>query len=43
MSTKHRILDLIDYVKALEIPVINAMELGVVRGVEVEDKLDQRR
>jgi metal-sulfur cluster biosynthetic enzyme len=33
--TKHRILELLDYVKDPEIPVINVLELGVVRGVEV--------
>ena len=35
--TKHRILELLDYVKDPEIPVINVLELGVVRGVEVEE------
>ena len=36
MITKHRILELLDYVKDPEIPAINVLELGVVRGVEVE-------
>ena len=35
--TKHRILELLDYVKDPEIPAINVLELGVVRSVEVED------
>ncbi|MCB9184879.1 MAG: phenylacetate-CoA oxygenase subunit PaaJ [Flavobacteriales bacterium] len=37
MITKDRILELLDYVKDPEIPVINVLELGVVRGVEVEE------
>ena len=36
MITKHRILELLDYVKDPEIPAINVLELGVVRQVEVE-------
>jgi metal-sulfur cluster biosynthetic enzyme len=32
--TKHRILELLDYVKDPEIPAINVLELGVVRSVE---------
>ncbi|MCB9170198.1 MAG: phenylacetate-CoA oxygenase subunit PaaJ [Flavobacteriales bacterium] len=35
MITKERILELLDYVKDPEIPVINVLELGVVRQVEV--------
>jgi phenylacetate-CoA oxygenase PaaJ subunit len=35
--TKHRILELLDYVKDPEIPAINVLELGVVRSVEVEE------
>ena len=35
--SKHRILELLDYVKDPEIPAINVLELGVVRGVEVEE------
>ena len=37
MITQARILELLDYVKDPEIPVINVLELGVVRGVEVEE------
>ncbi|MBX2979002.1 MAG: hypothetical protein KF905_06890 [Flavobacteriales bacterium] len=33
--SEHRILELLDYVKAPEIPVFNVLELGVERGVEV--------
>jgi len=42
--TKHRILELLDYVKDPEIPAINLLELAVVRSVEVEveKKLAQR-
>ncbi|MBK9074360.1 MAG: phenylacetate-CoA oxygenase subunit PaaJ [Flavobacteriales bacterium] len=36
MITKARILELLDNVKDPEIPVINVLELGVVRTVEVE-------
>jgi len=36
--TKDRILELLDYVKDPEIPVINVLELGVVRGVEVDEE-----
>jgi ring-1,2-phenylacetyl-CoA epoxidase subunit PaaD len=35
--TKDRILELLDYVKDPEIPVINVLELGVVREVEVDE------
>ena len=38
MITKDRILELLDYVKDPEIPVINVLELGVVRGVEVDEE-----
>ena len=37
MITKERILELLDYVKDPEIPVINVLELGVVRRVDVDD------
>ncbi|MBK7945944.1 MAG: phenylacetate-CoA oxygenase subunit PaaJ [Flavobacteriales bacterium] len=37
MMTQARILELLDYVKDPEIPAINVLELGVVRGVEVEE------
>ena len=37
MITQARILELLDYVKDPEIPAINVRELGVVRGVEVEE------
>ena len=37
MITQARILELLDYVKDPEIPVINVLELGVVRGVEVAE------
>jgi ring-1,2-phenylacetyl-CoA epoxidase subunit PaaD len=36
MITKERILELLDRVKDPEIPVINVLELGVVRTVELE-------
>lgn len=36
MITKARILELLDNVKDPEVPVINVLELGVVRTVEVE-------
>ena len=36
MITKERILELLDNVKDPEVPVINVLELGVVRTVEVE-------
>ncbi|MFN9324996.1 MAG: metal-sulfur cluster assembly factor, partial [Flavobacteriales bacterium] len=35
--SKHRILELLDYVKDPEIPAINVLELGVVRSVEVDE------
>lgn len=37
MITQARILELLDHVKDPEIPVINVLELGVVRTVELED------
>lgn len=37
MITQARILELLDRVKDPEIPVINVLELGVVRTVEVEE------
>lgn len=37
MITKERILELLDYVKDPEIPVINVLELGVVRSVDVNE------
>lgn len=37
MITQARILELLDNVKDPEIPVINVLELGVVRTVEVEE------
>lgn len=38
MITQARILELLDYVKDPEIPVINVLELGVVRHVEVDER-----
>jgi metal-sulfur cluster biosynthetic enzyme len=35
MITKHRILELLDYVKDPEIPVFNVLELCMVGGVVV--------
>ena len=32
--SKHRILELLDYVKDPEIQAINVLELGVMRGVD---------
>jgi metal-sulfur cluster biosynthetic enzyme len=43
MITKHRILELLDYVKDPEIPAINVLELGVVCCIAVEEKLAPRR